>query len=221
MKYNKGFIGVGVIIAIIVTLAVGGGVVYYATKTPAPSSNAVENNYQPQANQNSTIPPTTNTQAQNNNPSSAPVGTPSTSNLKTYTNTKYGFEFQYPSTWKECDNNTLQKAIAQNNNDKYIRVICIYDSSFILQADTDAVKSVVFYVDESGQHGILGTLRNTLQADHQRAINLGLYSTFAEKILGGRSFLHAGAGDVGTWGTYYVRYPFFRKENQLINCILA
>lgn len=52
MKYNKGFIGIGVIIAIIAALAVGGGVVYYATKTPAPSSNTEENNYQPQANQN-------------------------------------------------------------------------------------------------------------------------------------------------------------------------
>lgn len=63
MKNNKGFIGVGVIIAIIVALAVGGGIVYYATKTPTPSSNTEENNYQPQANQNSTIPPTTtNTQ---------------------------------------------------------------------------------------------------------------------------------------------------------------
>lgn len=128
----------------------------------------------------------------------------STSNSKTYANAKYGFEFQYPSTWKECDANTLQKAIAQNSkNDKYVRTICIYDPSFSLQADTGAVKSVVFYVDESGQHGTFGTLRNTLQADHQRAINLGLYSTFAEKILGGRSFLHAGAGDVDSWGTYY------------------
>lgn len=52
MKYNKGFMGVGVIIAIIVALAVGGGVVYYTTKTPAPSSNTEENNYQPQTNQN-------------------------------------------------------------------------------------------------------------------------------------------------------------------------
>ncbi|MCR4334442.1 MAG: hypothetical protein NUV47_01795 [Patescibacteria group bacterium] len=51
MKYNKGFIGIGVIVAIIAALAVGGGVVYYATKTPAPSSNTEENNYQPQANQ--------------------------------------------------------------------------------------------------------------------------------------------------------------------------
>jgi len=69
MKYNKGFIGVGMIVAIIAILAVGGGAVYYATKTPALSSNTEENNYQPQINQNSTIPPNTNTQANNSNTS--------------------------------------------------------------------------------------------------------------------------------------------------------
>lgn len=74
MKYNKGFIGTGMIVAIIAILAIGGGVVYYSTKSPTPSSNIEENNYQPQVNQNSTTP--TNTQAQNNKPSPAPVGTP-------------------------------------------------------------------------------------------------------------------------------------------------
>ncbi len=66
MKYNKGFIGIGMIVAIIAILAVGGGVVYYATKSPAPSSNIKENSYPPVTqNQNSTIPPTNiNTQTQ-------------------------------------------------------------------------------------------------------------------------------------------------------------
>ncbi len=54
-KYNKGFLRVGVIIAVIVFLVVG-GVVYYATKTSTPSLNIEENNYQPQTNQNSNSP---------------------------------------------------------------------------------------------------------------------------------------------------------------------
>lgn len=62
----------GMIIAIIVALAVGGGAVYYATKTATPSSqNTAENDYQSQADQNST--------ANNNQP--APQ-TPPPSNAK-------------------------------------------------------------------------------------------------------------------------------------------
>src|SRR3989344_5560097 len=37
MRYNKGFIGIGVIIAVIAAIVIGGGVVYYAAKAPAPS----------------------------------------------------------------------------------------------------------------------------------------------------------------------------------------
>lgn len=63
MKYTKGFVGIGITIAVIVALVVGGGAVYYATKTKAPSQeNVGVNNYQP-VEQNYT-PPTTN----NNNP---------------------------------------------------------------------------------------------------------------------------------------------------------
>lgn len=42
MKYNKGFAGIGLVIAVIVALVVGGGVVYYATKTKAPSTENIE-----------------------------------------------------------------------------------------------------------------------------------------------------------------------------------
>jgi hypothetical protein len=57
MKYNKGFMGIGIIIAIVAVLVIGGGAVYFATKTPAPASqNTGENNYQPIVN--NTITPT-------------------------------------------------------------------------------------------------------------------------------------------------------------------
>ena len=74
MKYNKGFVGIGMIIAIIAVLVVGGGAFYYATQTQTPASNTEENNYQSPVNQNSTIP--TNTQTQNNNLPPAPARTP-------------------------------------------------------------------------------------------------------------------------------------------------
>jgi hypothetical protein len=49
MKYNKGFIGIGLIVAIIAVLAVGGGAVYVATKkSPAPAPENIEvSNYEP------------------------------------------------------------------------------------------------------------------------------------------------------------------------------
>lgn len=105
MKYNKGFVGIGMIIAIIAVLVVGGGAVYYATKTPAPSSNTEENNYQPQANQNSTIPPTTNTQAQNNNPSPTPTCAPSITVLSPNGGEVYTAGQQITVKWKSCNLN--------------------------------------------------------------------------------------------------------------------
>jgi len=88
MKYNKGFIGIGMIVAIIAALAVGGGVVYYATKTPAPSSSTEENNYQPQANTQNTNSPTQNAQTNSTPPaknnSNPPVQTSGTMNVSVY-----------------------------------------------------------------------------------------------------------------------------------------
>lgn len=78
MKYNKGFVGIGIVIAIIIALVVGGGVVYYATKTKVPSTeNTGVNNYQPveqnyvpptsyNNNQQTQTPPQTNQQQATN-----------------------------------------------------------------------------------------------------------------------------------------------------------
>lgn len=67
MKYTKGFVGIGVIIAVIAALVVGGGAVYYATKTKAPSQeNIGANNYQP-VEQNYTPPTSYNNNQQNQN----------------------------------------------------------------------------------------------------------------------------------------------------------
>ena len=40
MKNNKGFVGIGIILAIIAVLAVGGGAIYYAKKTPTLIKNS-------------------------------------------------------------------------------------------------------------------------------------------------------------------------------------
>ncbi len=53
MKYNKGFAPLILLAIIVGALVVGGGAVYFATKTPTSPKNIEENNYQPQENQNS------------------------------------------------------------------------------------------------------------------------------------------------------------------------
>jgi hypothetical protein len=69
MKNNKGFIGLGLILAIIAVLVVGGGAYYLGTKN---ASQLVRN------------------QDQNNQPIQIPA------TWKTYRNTKYGYEVSFP-----------------------------------------------------------------------------------------------------------------------------
>jgi len=131
MKYSKGFMGVGVIIAIIVALGVGGGVVYYATKTPTPSSNIEENNYPPQANQNSTIPPTT-TNTQTTTSTKTPVTRTlkdETANWTTYRNDQYGIEFRHPADWKS-------RVLKEGNIDDIVQVFSPESYSLALKGDT-------------------------------------------------------------------------------------
>jgi len=81
MKYNKGFIGIGMTIAIIVVLAVG-GVVYYTTTISTPSlSNTEDINY-PSVEQNSTQSTTNNVSQLTNNPSTSSENTVTTSQDK-------------------------------------------------------------------------------------------------------------------------------------------
>jgi len=116
MKYNKGFIGIGMIIAIVAALVVvGGGAVYFATKTPTPASqNIGENNYQPQENQNqngvSNTPVqntvtnnTANQQTQNNNPSPSPTCKPSITVLSPNGGETYVAGQQITIKWKTCN----------------------------------------------------------------------------------------------------------------------
>ncbi|MCR4334478.1 MAG: hypothetical protein NUV47_01985 [Patescibacteria group bacterium] len=104
MKYNKGFLGIGMIIAIVAILAVGGGVVYYTTKTPAPSLNTEEDNYQTQANQN-------------NNSSSASVGTPTITVVSPDGGEMWQEGKTYQITWsaRNISGNQSIKLVDRNN----------------------------------------------------------------------------------------------------------
>jgi hypothetical protein len=112
MKNNKGFIGIGLIIAIIIGALAIGGVAYYAGKSSStPSQNTQGNNYQPQTDQNNNVPFTnnaTNTPAQNNSVNNTTTTTTTvtttkggcTSTTTQYKNSKGGYLLCYPSNWQ-------------------------------------------------------------------------------------------------------------------------
>jgi len=162
MKYNKGFVGIGVIIAIVVALAVGGGVVYYATKTPAPSLNTEENNYQSQANQNQ----------QQTNTQNPPVNNQSnqTSNWKTYTNSNYSIK--YPSQWSinsskgipanEYEGSTV--LLTKENHTFKIYIPSAYSPSVcIFKNDTPSLSGETSYVKFTGDYLELKSTFNTFR----------------------------------------------------------
>jgi|GEM_PF-2523421 len=194
---QKGFI-VPVLIAVITILAVVGGVyIYQNTKTESTvSTDAGTQNINTQTQSNNT-----QTNSTNNGSTNVPPATPANSNtqnspLKTYKNDGYGFEFKYSSKWQECNAETLQNVRIKDSNAKL--AICISDPS----TKDDFHKILTFYVDQSGKY-TFASLRQYLQNESKKATDLGLYPYFEEKKIGGRQYLHSGAGDVGTWGTYY------------------
>ena len=109
MKNNKGFTQVGIIIALIAALIVGGGVVYLATKTPTPSSqNTQDNNYQPSVDQNQNPSTTTNTTTNTNTTQNPQTGCNSNSPASVKIISPNGGEAfsvggQLPITWSQCN----------------------------------------------------------------------------------------------------------------------
>ena len=98
MQNQRGFIGVGLLIAIVLGLVVVGSGAYFVMQQNAPSQTATDienfdnlpqlptNNYQNQ--------PTKNTPTTGSGPANLP-----TASLKTYANSKFGYSVQYPSSW--------------------------------------------------------------------------------------------------------------------------
>lgn len=98
MQNQRGFVGVGVLIAIILAVVVLGSGAYYVMQQQAPTQTTSDNFDTVQ-----TLP-TTNNQVQqpvNNKPveNVAPTNTASVQ-LKTYTNAKWGYSIKYPADWK-------------------------------------------------------------------------------------------------------------------------
>lgn len=136
-------------------------------------------------------------------------------NLTQYRNDQYGFEFRYPSTWRQCDMQVLQHyRLKTGENENHLLQICFYVPS----SQGESLKSVAIFIDNSGQYGTFGDLRNRLQSDSKRATEFGLYSIFSEKNTSGRTYLHVLTGDVGTSGTYYTLLD--AKTNQKTYLIL-
>lgn len=77
MNKNKGFIGIGLIIAIVLGIAVVGGGAYYLGKNKGENNIIKEN------------------PIDNLSPKDVSIA-----NWKTYTNKEYGFELKYPNDWK-------------------------------------------------------------------------------------------------------------------------
>jgi hypothetical protein len=101
--YNKGIAQTAVLL-IVLGVVVVAGIAYYIGKNNA--GQTVDNfTFTPpvELNHNTPVDATQNQQVQN-----SPA--PTDSSIKTYSNTVYGFSFQYPSTWK-LEENLMKKSV--------------------------------------------------------------------------------------------------------------
>lgn len=87
--FNKGIAPIIVIIIIVAIAIIGGGAVFYYTREVQPTTQMQQN-----------------TETENNQ----------TADWKTYTNTQYEFEFQYPKGWIINDNLTLNTCCLNVSN---------------------------------------------------------------------------------------------------------
>jgi hypothetical protein len=111
MKKNKGFGLIAILLIIVAVLAIGGIAYYIGTKNSSIPQNTQGNNYQPITQNTTPSVPVQNNQVNNpvnNSTTTTTTTTQSTTSTnipngnvtwKTYTNSQYGFTFQYPDTW--------------------------------------------------------------------------------------------------------------------------
>lgn len=116
MKNNKGFIGIGLILAIIIGIAVIGGGAYYLGKS-ANTLPKVEENNLPQENQNVV----TNTPAVNSNipTQNNQVNNSANNSLvktKTYINSNAGYQANYPTNWVVVNSDTTVSSSGDYNS---------------------------------------------------------------------------------------------------------
>jgi Tfp pilus assembly major pilin PilA len=129
MNKNKGFAGIGIIIAIIAILAVG-SIAYYAGKSAKTEPVSVEQNNLPQENQGNVVNDVTNAPTQTNSGTTTVTTTTTTStksdcsSATTDYKNKNGYEICYPTNWfltdtfsDSKDGNIVQ---IQNMKDVYV-----------------------------------------------------------------------------------------------------
>jgi flagellar basal body-associated protein FliL len=113
MKQNKGVIGVGLVLAIVLGIVVVGGGAYYLG-----NSNGKKEVINPVVNVEESLPAE---EEEKTNTAPAVVSENSatnisTENLKTYTNSEYGFSFNYPSSWKLTEDKLKKEVIVDTND---------------------------------------------------------------------------------------------------------
>ncbi len=91
MQKQKGFAPIIILVGVLVIAVVVGGVYFLGKQATPKTSQSLQPTTQP------TIQPTTVPPILTPNVNSAPTGAEEAADWKTYTNTKYGFSFQYPS----------------------------------------------------------------------------------------------------------------------------
>lgn len=190
MKYNKGFAPLILLAIIVGALVVGGGAVYFATKTPTSPKNIGENNYQPQENQNqngvSNITVQNNEEVKNQNN----IPTEKTS-VKTYKNINAEYSVNYPTNWQlwptnNSDTNFFSSFGIKNNNLSSISISVSFGLPFDQNKDYSKYSTIDEYIND---YKVSGTPKESVQGylNKVSSINIGgkLLRVQSEKAVDG------------------------------------
>lgn len=115
MKNNKGFIGIGILIAIIAALFVGGGAIYIATKNSTPTLQKIGNNVLSPINQNTVV----NSNLDVNKPKTdcLPTTTPSITVLYPNGGETFTMGQKIIIKWLSCNVNNVQIGLLSGGKD--------------------------------------------------------------------------------------------------------